>query len=277
MPMVCQRRSSRKPLPMELINTLILAITSTLEQAITQASLDPYDILIVTLVITMGGILQAATGLGAGLFIVPLIALISLDFIPGPFVFGSLSISLMMMVHERQHIKIDGLSRLIIGMMVGVILATTLITIMPTHLLGILFGIMILAAVGLSLKGHRIVETRNTLLGVGSIAGFMGASVGFGAPILALLYQDESGPRLRATLALLYFTGAIMILIALHLANHFGPTELTLGCLLIPGFIIGLLIAQRLAYLLDKGYTRNAVLIIATLSAITLITKSLTA
>jgi uncharacterized membrane protein YfcA len=131
----------------------------------------------------------------------------------------------MMMVRERQHIEINGLGRLIIGMMMGVILATSLITALPTHLLGILFGIMILIAVGLSLKGHRIVKTKTKLLGVGSIAGFMGATAGFGAPILALLYQDESGPRLRATLALLYFTGAIMILIALYFANHFGPME----------------------------------------------------
>jgi len=262
---------------MELINTLIMTVSSILQQSIMQASLDPFDLLIITLIITSGSILQAATGLGAGLFIVPLLALVSLDFIPGPFVFGSLSISLMMMVRERQHIEINGLSRLIIGMMVGVILATSLITALPAHLLGILFGIMILIAVGLSLKGHRIVKTQTKLLGVGSIAGFMGATAGFGAPILALLYQDESGPRLRATLALLYFTGAIMILIALYFANHFGAVELTLGCLLIPGFIIGLFIAQRLAYLLDKGYTRNTVLIIATLSAITLITKSIIA
>ena len=45
--------------------------------------------------------------------------------------------------------------------------------------------------------------------------------------------------------------------------------------MLMPGFILGFLIAQPIARHLDKGYTRPAVLVIAFLSAFYLIVKSM--
>ena len=51
-------------------------------------------ILLATLAISLGAALQASTGLGAGMVSFPLLALISLDLVPGPLIFASFSFHL---------------------------------------------------------------------------------------------------------------------------------------------------------------------------------------
>ena len=45
-------------------------------------------------ILAAGSVLQAATGLGAGLIVVPLLALISLEFVPGPVILAVLALGL---------------------------------------------------------------------------------------------------------------------------------------------------------------------------------------
>ncbi|MGH8593728.1 MAG: sulfite exporter TauE/SafE family protein, partial [Gammaproteobacteria bacterium] len=56
-------------------------------------------------VITLGAVLQASTGLGAGLIIVPLLGLISLELVPGPLIFASLALSFLMAYRGRNSIN----------------------------------------------------------------------------------------------------------------------------------------------------------------------------
>lgn len=55
------------------------------------------------LVMVLGSVLQAASGLGAGLVVVPLLSLIALDWVPGPCVAASLLLSGLMAYRGREH------------------------------------------------------------------------------------------------------------------------------------------------------------------------------
>ena len=68
---------------------------------------------------------------------------------------------------------------------------------------------------------------------------------------------------------------SIVMLALLHLAGRFGMNELRLGLVLIPGVVAGYMLAGLLARFLDRGYSRMAVLVISTLSALVLIIKSI--
>ena len=231
--------------------------------------------LLATLTVTTGALIQAATGLGAGLIIVPLLAMLSLSLIPGPMIFASLALSTTMAIAGRSQIDTTGFVPLLSGLLLGTALAAATVVQLPLAQLGVLFGVIILLAVGLSLKQPRFGFSPSGCLGVGLLSGAMGTAAGIGAPVLALLYQHHSGPTLRATLALLYCLSSVMMLVLLHWAGRFGTDELVSGVLLVPGFIIGYLISPRLAQLIDKGYARPAVLLIATLSALLLIARSI--
>lgn len=63
------------------------------------------------------------------------------------------------------------------------------------------------------------------------------------------------------------------MLLLLHLMGRFQWHELLLGLGLLPGILIGYALASRVAPHADPGYSRYAVLVVSTLSALTLIVK----
>ncbi len=227
------------------------------------------------LAVCFGSLVQSVTGLGAGLIIVPLLALISYDLIPGPIIFASLALTTVMAYRGRHEIKYSNLKLVITGILAGSIIASICLSVIPVTKIGLTFGVLILIAVLLSIKAPEIKFSYKTLLGIGALSGFMGTSVGIGGPVLALLYQHQNGPVIRATLAFLFFISSIIMLVALHFVGRFSLDELLSGIILIPGFIIGYILSPRLIKYIDKGFVRPAVLFISTASALLLIAKSI--
>jgi uncharacterized membrane protein YfcA len=113
------------------------------------------------------------------------------------------------------------------------------------------------------------------LLGAGLLSGFMGTTATIAGPPLALAYQNETGDRLRGSLAGNLFIGALISLAAIVAVGRFGATELRAACVLLPGVVAGYLASGRTRRLVDRGYTRPAVLLVAALGAVALIIREL--
>ncbi len=233
------------------------------------------EFLVSSLIITLGATLQAATGLGAGLVVVPMLALVNVELVPGPVIFASLFLSFVMAYRGRREVVLSNFGPVLVGLSFGMVVGAYSIAALPVARLGIVFGLMILVAVAVSSTGIRLQRTPMTMVSAGAVSGFMGTVAAIGAPVLAMLYQHERGPALRATLGALYFVSSVAMLVLLHLAGVFGVVQLALGAYLVPGFLLGYLISAPIARMLDRGYTRIAVLLLASLSALTLIVKSL--
>src|SRR3569623_1901705 len=124
-----------------------------------------FDFIAAGFVIALGSTLQASTGFGAGLLVVPHLALIHLEFVPGPVIFASLGLSSLMTVvgHgaiKRLHLRTVGLG-MIIGMLIG---AVSLSQLAPDHI-GLIFGLLILLAASLTALGVKLQFTvPNSLL-----------------------------------------------------------------------------------------------------------------
>lgn len=155
-----------------------------------------FDFIVAGFVIVIGSTLQASTGFGAGLIVVPLLALIDLEFVPGPVIFASLGLSALMTVVGR-----DAINRVHLR----------------TVTIGLIGGMLILVAVLLTALGLKLQFTTSNSLIAGAVSGFMGMTAAVGAPILARLYQYEKGNTLRATLAFLYLFSSVGMLLLLHL------------------------------------------------------------
>jgi hypothetical protein len=106
-------------------------------------------------------------------------------------------------------------------------------------------------------------------------AGTTGTATSIGGPPIGLVYQQETGPRIRATLSLYFVVGNLLALAALAAAGHLPGRALSAGLLLAPCAMAGFVIASRLRGFLDRGRIRVAVLLVAAASAIILIGHSL--
>jgi len=228
-----------------------------------------------TLAVALGSIVQAVSGVGGGLFIVPLLAWIDLSLVPGPMIFASLSLSGLMAIRERTEIDVAHIPVILGGLLPGCVAGGYVISIVPGENLGLVFGTVILIAIGITASGLRVPLNNATAFTSAAVSGAMGASTGIGAPMLALLYQNESGPRVRSTLALLYTIASVIIILVLIGFDRFGWSEMAAGIFLIPGFLLGYFAANRLTGRFDKNASRIAVLAVSGIAALALMARAL--
>ena len=235
----------------------------------------PLEFAAATAAVAIGSIVQAVSGVGAGFLMVPMLAFIDLRLVPGPMIFASLSLSGIMAFRERGAIDTANLSIILLGLVPGCLLGGFILSVIPPERLGIAFGSVLLFAIAMTAMGLRLPFNRITAVSAAAMSGAMGASTGIGAPALALLYQDQAGPQIRSTLALLYTIASALIIMVLALFGRFGAEEAWNGLLLMPGFMMGYLAANRLRLPVDRDRSRIAVLVVSAVAALVLLLKSL--
>ena len=126
-------------------------------------------------------------------------------------------------------------------------------------------------AVLASLLNFRVKITPATQFAAATTASILGTSIGIGGVPFALLYQNETGERIRAVLSTAFFVGSIFSLIALSFTSNISSASLLLCCYLIPGIFVGSFIGQKCAVFIDKGYSRIAVILLSSGSVVYLL------
>ena len=231
------------------------------------------QILLANLIVLAATAVQAATGIGFALVAIPLLALVDLAFVPGPSVFVMLFLALFMTTAGRSAIVRAELLPVGGGVIAGAAVAAVLLIFLDLANMAPLFGVLILAAVILSLTGLHLSLTTRNLVGAGAVAGLMGTLSGIHGPPLALLYQSSEPEKARAMIASIFFVAYIASIAALASAGYFGLRQVTLGAALLPGFLLGYLLARRYLVLKNPVAFRRGVLLIAGASAIALMLK----
>jgi uncharacterized membrane protein YfcA len=232
------------------------------------------DLAAATLCVVLGSVIQVVSGVGGGFLVVPLLAWLDLDLVPAPLIFASLSLSTLMAVREWDAIDWDHIPSILIGLIPGSIVGAYILSSVPANRLGVVFGTVLLFAILITMSGIELRRTRINTLVAGALSGGMGTSSGIGAPLLALLYQKDAGPRVRATLAALYTGASILILMTLFGFDKFSITDARSGALLIPGFLLGYWVGNHFTVHVDRGGTRVAILGVSAAAAIALIVRS---
>ena len=181
----------------------------------------------------------------------------------------------MVSYRDRHGIETAGTGSLMAGRVVGTVPGVLLIASLPPDRTRLVLGVLILAAVGMSLVGFRIRHKMSTLFGIGIVAGFMSSTAAVGGPPMALAYQHVEGRRLRGTLSFVLTFGTIISLIGLFLGGRFGLVELQMALALLPGALVGFFLSRKTAAWLDRGYTRTAVLVLAASAGLAVVVTAL--
>jgi uncharacterized membrane protein YfcA len=176
---------------------------------------------------------------------------------------------------ERAAVLFKDIKWAVGGRLLGIVAAAAALELVPGRQIGILFGILVLAAVGLSASGWRLAVTPKSLFGAGILSGFMGTAVSIGGPPMALLYQHETGARIRGTLSAFFLIGVSLSLVGLHVIGRFGWAEVLIALSLVPGILLGFAVSRRLTHVLDRGHVRRAVLVVSAASALAVLVRQL--
>ena len=226
-------------------------------------------------VIFAATLVQAASGFGFALIAIPLLALISFEFVPGPSLFVGLFLGVLMIREGRGRIVRSEIAILVPAIALGTVFGTMLLMRLPAEAMGLFFGGLILVAILASLVSTRGGMTRRALMAGGFASGLMGTASGIPGPPLAIVYQREEIAKIRVTMALLFMFGGVLSLTGLTYAGAFSVRLAIFGLLLLPGLVMGFLGARPLRSLVTKSLARILVLSTAGIGAALLILRSL--
>jgi len=231
--------------------------------------------LLALVVVTAGSLIQGSIGLGLGMVGAPLLMLIDARLVPGPLLIASLGLVLLILRRDRHDVDLSGLGWAVGGRVVGTAAGAAAFAVLSARELSLLFGGLVLLSVAMSLSGVRLRPMAWTLVPAGLLSGLMGTTTSIGGPPIALVYQHATGARLRATLSSFFAIGILLSLAALALVGRMGRLELALGLGLLPGVFAGYRASRRSVAILDRGYTRAAVLAVSSGAAVAIIIQSL--
>lgn len=227
------------------------------------------------LVVTAGAVVQASVGFGFSLVSAPLLVLIDPGLVPGPATVAGAAVGLLNAYRNRGPIDWKGIRWGSMGLLPGSVAAGFMLSVVSTRALAILVGALVLLAVLVSLTGLHVRRSAGVLVAAGTVSGFMGTTATIGGPPIALVFQRESGPFIRSTLARFFLVATVFAVAAQIPAGRLGPDELVKGLALYPGILLGFWLSKSLIRILDGGWTRPAVLTVAAASALAVLLREL--
>jgi uncharacterized membrane protein YfcA len=221
------------------------------------------QLLLANLFLILGACLQGIIGWGIGTLSAPLLFLVSPSLLPAPMLLNASVLTLLLLLRERREISLGPVRHAIAGNMIGTALAGITLAYVSTAAFEALFGVLILAAVALSISGIRPRLKRSTSMLAGGASGYMGTITAVGGPPIALIYQNEKGPLVRANLAAFFTFGSFTALVTLYFSSLLGAYQLKLFALTVPGVILGFALSRLLVHRVPMGSLRPLILGIA--------------
>lgn len=232
-------------------------------------------ILVAGLVVALGALVQGAVGYGMALVAAPLLALVDPALVPVPLVVLGAGHSVLAVLRDGRHAHWSGVGWAMLGRLPGTGLGVLAVVALSQQLFSLVIGVCVLAFVLLSLLTWQPRPRPGSLLLAGLASGAGGTAAGIGGPPIALLYQHTTGPRVRGTLGTYFVLGSVTSIAALAAAGQVTGATLVSAAELAPFLVAGFLLSGPARHVLDRGWTRHAVLIVAAASAGLLIGRTL--
>ncbi len=230
--------------------------------------MSPLEIAAVFAVVTTAACFQGAIGFGVALISAPLLVLIEPALVPGPLISSTLVLVILIAIRDRVHVDFRTVRFSMAGTVVGAFTGASVLALLDPRGFAVLFGLLVLVAVGLSAAGLRVALNRGSALGAGLLGGFMNATSSIGGPPMALVYQHEHRDRFRGTLSAYFIVSCSASLIALTWVGEFDLEKLSLAVYLVPGQISGFLLSFFAARFLAQVSVRPFILGLSALAGV---------
>jgi uncharacterized membrane protein YfcA len=237
--------------------------------------LTPAEIILALALAFVGSLLQGSIGFGLAVVAAPILLLIDPRFVPGPVMLAAVVLVVLIALRERRDVIVHDVALATVGRIIGTLPAAYALSKLSANVYEMVFAGLILLAVALSLLGWHTRPTPRNVVLAAILSGFIGTMSSVGGPALAMMYQHESGPRIRGTISAIFTIGTTISLAALWCVGRFGAIELMLGLLLLPGVLLGFVLSRYTARRLDRTEIRPAVLGISAFSAVVVALRAL--
>lgn len=232
------------------------------------------ELLIAAAIVTMAAsFLQASVGYGFGLVAAPLLVIVDIRLVPVPLILASLVTMFQVALQNRAALNLLAIRPLLVGMLAGSPIGALLLLALSSE--AFIYLVIGVVSIGLAVSvfGLSVPINNQSQFVAGALSNIFGTTTGMGGAPLALLFQHETGPNIRAVLSSGFFVGGLFASTTLLLAGLINHESLWLALHLVPGLLAGGFVGKRFAHYIDRGYSRVAIIVITTLSVIYLLTS----
>ncbi len=235
----------------------------------------PWQIVFACAVVAFATIVQFRLGVGFGLTAAPLLALAAPSLVPVPVILLTLVTACTAMIATRGGIDWREVSFSLTGRFIGALGgAWILLTLTDKNEFMLVFGLMIAAAVVLSVAGLRFRFSRWLVFVMGTISGLMATVTSVGGPPMAIAYQDQPPERARPNLSAYFGIGCIIILVVLAWNGLVRMADIVHTAMLLPALLAGMIAAPYMKGLIDGNF-RKLLLAVSGFAAVLLIVRGL--
>lgn len=233
------------------------------------------QILLANLALLAGACLQGVAGYGIGTLAAPLLFLISPLLVPAPLVLNAMVLTVFMLLRNRAALQLREVRFALGGGLGGTLLAWITLMLISPKGFELAFGALILIGVLLSVGGLRpALNARNSVL-AGAASTYMGTITAVGGPPIAMIYQNQKGPLVRANMSAFFLVASFFSLTALVASGYLGQRELHLVAVTFPGVLAGFWLSGKLVNRLPFDGLRPVILGIAAVAGLAALVRGL--
>ncbi|MFN3201551.1 MAG: TSUP family transporter [Bradymonadia bacterium] len=220
---------------------------------------------------------QGTIGFGFAVVSVPVLSLVDPSLAPVPQLLVTMPLALSMVWRERHAIELSGVGWLLAGRIPGALVGLALLKLANARTLDVLIALVVMSAVVVMSTGRGIPRNRVTEFLTGVTSGAMALVSSIGGPPIALLYRNAPGATLRSSLAAVFSVGVLITLVTRGAAGEISRSDLVLGACLLPAMFLGLKVSNSLKGRVEGTPLRIGILVVASLAALGLLVRALTA
>ncbi|UUO12793.1 sulfite exporter TauE/SafE family protein [Alcaligenes faecalis] len=225
-------------------------------------------LLIAFAAVLAGAFIQGASGMGFALIVVPVLALVHPEAIPGALLFLMLPLNAYVAWRERGAIDRSGAGWITVGRFAGSFAGLGILLVLSTYWLNQFVGISTLLAVLASVLAPSFTPGKKAFIATGLVTGITETATGIGGPPLALVYQHAPVATLRSTVALCFLVGEVISLAVLGISGALQWSHLSYAVLCLPALLLGMGLSSLVHHKLDQRRLRIGVLVFATVSGL---------
>lgn len=237
--------------------------------------MSPLAYCILAAAIMLASALQASIGFGIGMFAAPVVALIDPALIPGTLIMVATLVTLIVVVREREAIDLRGTGWALVGRVPGTVAGALLLAALPHRALSLLLAGVVLGGVVLAGSGWMPEPRRRNVVAAGAASGLLGTATSIGGPPMALVWQRNSGPRLRGTMSGFFLVGSLMSLATLGLTGAIHQRTWWGFAVLAPAAVLGYLLSNIVNRHLNPQRLRWLAIGVSAVGAVVLIGREL--
>lgn len=235
----------------------------------------PTAFAVVAFAIFFASCLQASIGFGMGMLAAPIVAIIDPGLVPGTLIMLATLVTALVVIREGAALDVRGAGWALVGRVPGTIAGAALLSALPERGLALLLGGVVLLGIVVTSLGWVPVVRRRNLMFAGAASGVLGTATSIGGPPMALIWQQNTGARLRSTMSAFFLVGSILSLITLTIAGEVTAHTVRLFLLLAPATLLGYALSRFVNRVLDRRRLRWTAISVSTIGAVVLVAQQL--